>query len=155
MIERFPSRSSLGLLAVVLCGVTLGCGGSDGYRVSGKVTFMGKPVPSGKVYFMPDTAKGGTGAAGFADIRDGQFDTAIAGGRGAPSGPVIIALEGLDPSTPPDKQDPSGEITATMLFPRYELAADIPTSASTKDIDVPAEAAKGPPQPKASNIIVP
>jgi hypothetical protein len=154
-------RQSLPALLVrivpVLAGcLALGCGGDGTYRVSGKITFNGQPVPAGKIYFMPDGAKGNSGPTGFADIRDGSYDTAAAGGRGAPSGPVIIAVEGIDPSGPPPKADPSGEVTAKVLFPRYELTADLPKSASTKDIDVPASAAKGPTKPAGTKeIIVP
>jgi hypothetical protein len=98
-------------------------------------------VPAGKIYFMPDGAKGNKGATGFADVKDGQFDTNLKG-RGSPGGPVVIAIEGIDPSKPPPKAN--SEITATVLFPRYELEAELPTAASIKDIEVPESAAKGP-----------
>ena len=155
MSQRFSYGSRYIGLVAVLCALVMGCGKSDGYRVSGKVTFMGNPVPSGKIYFTPDGKKGATGAAGFADIRNGQYDTSADGGRGAPSGPVVIGLEGIDPSAKSDNADPSGEVTAKLLFARYEVAAEIPEQDSTKDIDVPAEAAKGPPQPAASNVVIP
>jgi hypothetical protein len=140
----------------VLCGgLALGCGGDGTNRVSGKVTFKGQPVPAGKIYFMPDGSKGNTGPTGYADIKDGVYDTSSPGGRGAPAGAVIIAIEGIDPSGPPAKADPSGEVTTRVLFPRYETAADLPASSSTKDIDVPAEAARGPKQKVGGDIIVP
>jgi hypothetical protein len=141
MLKRlFGSRGFTA--ALLLCG---GCG-SEGYRVSGKVTFKGAPVPAGKIYFMPDGTKGNNAGTGFADIKDGVYDTSKNNGRGAPAGPVIIAIEGLDPSKPPPKAD--SDVTATVLFPRYELAADMPSSSSTKDIEVPDSAAKGPPPAK-------
>jgi hypothetical protein len=144
-----------GILPVLLACLALGCGSNDGYRVSGTITFNGQPVPGGKIYFIPDGAKGNKGPTGFADIKNGSYDTSASGGKGAVAGPVIIAVEGLDPSAPPGKADPSGEITAKVLFPRYELEAELPTSSSTKDISVPAEAAKGPTQPKAAPLIIP
>jgi hypothetical protein len=125
------------------CLLALGCGGENVYRVSGKVTFQGKPVPAGKVYFIPDGSKGNTGPTGFADIKDGQYDTGATGGRNAPPGPVLIAVEGLDPAAAPDKKDKNEEATAKALFPRYQIAAVLPAEKSTKDIDVPADAAKG------------
>lgn len=156
MSQRFSYGRLLVGVVAVLCAFAVGCSKSEGYRVSGKVTFMGNPVPSGKIYFTPDSSKGATtGATGFADIRNGQYDTSAAGGRGAPAGPVVIALEGLDPSAKPDNPDPSGEVTAKMLFARYELSAEIPQQDSTKDIDVPAEAAQGPKPAAASNVIIP
>jgi hypothetical protein len=145
-----------GIVPVLMCCLVLGCGAGNTYRVSGKVTFKGQPVPSGKIYFFPDGSKNNTGPTGYANIKDGQYDTSDSGGRGAAGGPVIIAVEGIDPSGPPAKGDSSGEVTAKVLFARYEIAADLPKSASTKDIEVPEEAAKGPVQPKqAGGGIVP
>ncbi|HVL12026.1 MAG TPA: hypothetical protein VM529_05645 [Gemmata sp.] len=147
------------LAPALACLLLLGCGGEKIYRVSGKVTFKNQPVPAGKIYFMPDGSKGNTGPTGYADIKDGEYDTDAAGGRGAPSGPVIIAVEGTDPSAPPDKpkkgEEVSEESTVKLLFARYELKADLPAEASTKDIEVPAEAAKGPTQKKNPGEIVP
>jgi hypothetical protein len=137
---------------VVLACAALGCGGDGSTRVSGKVTFKGAAVPAGKVYFIP---KGGTGATGYADIKNGTYDTGSAGGRGAPSGPVTIAVEGFDP-TSKDAKEKSEDVTAKVLFARHEVAFDVPAGgATTKDIDVPAEAAKGPvaPKPPAGTIV--
>lgn len=138
MIRRF-SR----FLPVLLCLFAFGCGSKSVYRVSGKVTFQGKSVPSGKIYFIPDGSKGNTGPTGFADIKDGQYDTSASGGRDAPSGPVIIAVEGFDPASKPEKEK-SEDVSAKVLFSRYEFAAELPKEKSTKDIEVPADAAKGP-----------
>jgi len=145
-----------GALAVagLLIASGTGCDGQSTHRVSGKITFNGAPVPAGKIYFIPDGSKGNTGPTGYADIKNGTYDTS-AGGQGSVAGAVIIAVEGIDPSSPPPKADPSGEVTAKVLFPRYEIAADIPKSTSTKDIDVPAEAAKGPTQKKDPKLIIP
>lgn len=128
-----------------------GCGGDGTTRVSGKVTFKGAAVPAGKVYFMPKEG----GATGYADIKNGTYDTGSAGGRGAPSGPVTIAVEGFDPTTK-DAKEKSEDVTAKVLFARYEAAFTVPKGGSeTKDIDVPAEAAKGPvaPKPPAGTVV--
>lgn len=136
----------LPLVAAGLALLTLGCGGDQGYRVSGKVTFKGQPIPVGKIYFNPDGSKGNTGPSGYANIKDGQYDTSAEGGRGFVGGPVVISIEGFDPNTKGDKikGDTSGEVTIKSLFPRYEIAAELPKSSNTKDIDVPAEAANAP-----------
>ena len=153
MFRRTPSAALLArVLPALACLLLFGCGGEKIYRVSGKITFKGQPVPAGKIYFMPDGSKGNTGPTGYADIKNGEYDTSSTGGRGAPSGAVIIAVEGTDPSSPPDKpkkgEEVSAESTVKLLFARYETTADLPSSSSTKDIEVPAEAAKGPIQPK-------
>jgi hypothetical protein len=136
---------------VVLGGLAVGCGGDGNHRLSGKVTFKGQPVPAGKVYIMPDGAKGNTGPAGYANIKDGLYDTAAIGGKGTKGGPVKIAVEGIDP-TPPAGAGP--DVTSTVLFARYETTADLPDADSTKDIDVPAEAANGPPpRPENAGVV--
>ncbi|MBN9120162.1 MAG: hypothetical protein J0I06_13530 [Planctomycetes bacterium] len=144
------------LLPVFLCALCAGCGGGNVYRVSGKVTFQGKPVPAGKIYFIPDGSKGNTGPTGYADIKNGEYDTGAPGGSHAPAGPVIIAVEGQDPSAPLEKKDKTSEdVAVKVLFPRYEVPAELPKEKSTKDVEVPGEAAKGmtgPPR-KAGEVV--
>ena len=150
----FASRWSV-VCILLLGSCASGCGGgASGYRVSGTVNFNGKPVPAGKIYFRPDGSKNNTGATGYADIKDGHYDTSLPGGQGAPSAAVIIMVEGTDPNAAPDAKS-SPDVTVKLLFSGYEVPAELPEAASTKDIDVPAEAAKGPKQPKASNVVIP
>jgi hypothetical protein len=133
-------------LAALICCLSLGCGGT-GHRVSGKVTFQGQPVPAGKIYFTPDSSKGNSGPAGYAEIRNGEYDTSSSGGRGVTGGPVIVSIEGFDPSAKPekaDKEDKAGDVTAKQLFPKYEVAVELPKGSATKDFDVPASAANPP-----------
>lgn len=153
MFSRAPAASQLIPVAICLAGgLVIGCGGGGaGGRVSGKVTFKGQPVPSGKVYIEPDSSKGNQGQTGYADIKDGHYDTSAAGGQGAVSGPVIIAVEGIDPKPPPGADS---DVSATVLFPRYEKKVDLPAGASVQDIDVPAEAAN-PPQQPGRPIVIP
>lgn len=133
------------LPAFALAVAAMGCGGDGSSRISGKITFNGKPVPAGKIYFMPDGAKGNTGTTGYADIKDGAYDTSS--GVGAAKGAVIVAIEGVDPAQAGDKEkgDTSGEVTVKSLFPRWETTLDV-TGTMTKDFDVPADAGK--PRPK-------
>jgi hypothetical protein len=141
------------LPAVVLAVAATGCGGDGSYRVSGKVTFNGKPVPGGKIYFMPDGAKGNKGTTGYADIKDGAYDTSS--GVGAPKGAVVVAIEGVDPGQPGEKEkgvkDPGEESTVKSLFPRWETTLEV-TGGMTKDFDVPAEAGK--PKPRGETQFV-
>lgn len=155
------TRPLVGVVAVLaLCAV--GCGGGKTVRVSGKVTFGGKPVPSGKIYFMADGSKGNTGATGFADIVNGEYDTSADGGSGATPGPVKVVIDGFDPTASPDKPKKTGptedveQPTVKVLFAQYETAFEIPSSTTTKDFDVPASAAKGPKEPgKPAGFIQP
>jgi hypothetical protein len=124
-----------------------GCGGAKTARVSGKITFKGQPVPAGKIYFLPDTAKGGTGQPGFADIKDGQYDTAAPGGQAGVIGPVLVSITGVDPHKKPEKS-PNAEVTATLLFEKYETTADLAGGDVKLDFDVPESAAGPKPAPK-------
>jgi hypothetical protein len=126
-------------LLVLVVALAVGCGDGKTYRITGKVTFKGQPVAAGKVYFSPDGSKGNTRPSGFAEVRNGEYDTDAAGGRGYGGGPTVIAVEGFDPKLKGKKDDPSGESTAGALFPRYEFSVDLPREPQTKDIVVPDE----------------
>src|SRR5204862_378695 len=82
-LARWAIVGVLGLAAV-------GCGESR-VEVSGEVTFDGKPVPAGRIYFNPDFTKGNDGPQGYADIKDGKFDTRNKG-KGACGGPTIAVI---------------------------------------------------------------
>jgi len=130
------------LLASAFWFGSVGCGGGPTlYRVSGKATFAGNPIPVGKIYFMPDGAKENTGAPGFAEIRDGKYDTSASGGQGVGGGPMIVKIEGNNGAGSTDDNN-----VAQPLFPPYETTADLPKSSTTKDFDVPADAAKAKPE---------
>ncbi len=154
MTRAFSLRPARLLPLLIVLGFTAGCGDST-TRLSGKVTFNGKPVPAGKIYFIPDGAKGNKGATGYANIVDGTYDTSATGGRGSAPGAVVVAIEGNDPTATnkPAKGDTSGETTVKSLFPRYETTLDVSGSA-TKDFDVPADAAKAKTE-KGPAIVVP
>lgn len=137
-------RLTAGLLAVGVVWAA-GCGGGPKtYRVSGTVTFNGQPVPMGKIYFDPDTAAGGSGPSGFADIVDGKFDTSAANGKGVAGGPTVVRIQG-------HKKESADAISGygPPLFAEHTVKADLPREAATKDFDVPVSAAKGLPKKTA------
>ena len=126
---------------IALCGITMGiagCGGPGGparYQVSGKVTFGGKPVPYGTIFFTPDTSKGNKGPQGVAQIKDGKYDTAV-DGKGPVGGPVVVKIIGYE-TLSTDEENPS-----KPLFQDWTTNVDIPENASTQDFEVPADAAE-------------
>jgi hypothetical protein len=147
------TKSTIATAALfLLASLAVGCGGGTGNRLSGKITFNGQPVPAGKIYIVPDTSKGNKGEAGYADIVNGTYDTSAEGGKGGVTGAVIIKIEGIDPKPPPGAEP---DVTSTVLFSGYEEKADLPAAASEKNIDVPAEAAKGPTAPAAGSTVIP
>jgi hypothetical protein len=118
-------------LLLALAAVITGCSSGPTneptrYRVSGTVTFDGKPVPYGDVVFTPDSAKKNTGPQGIAKIRDGKFDTSLEKGKGAGGGPTLVKVTGL-----------TGEGGQPLC--EYELKVDLPKQDSTQELVVPAE----------------
>lgn len=106
-----------------------GCGpeGEKLYRVSGKVTFEGKPVGKGIISFDPQ----GEGPQGFANILDGAYDTADKG-VGVRGGAYSVRVNGFDGRSVPERDMPFGQ----ALFPEYMGTAELPSADSTYDLDV-------------------
>lgn len=125
---------SLAVLAGVGLTLLAGCGdeGPPRYRLSGKATYGGQPIPAGSVTLVPDTTQGNSGPAGSITINAGVYDSEL-DGVGHVGGPHVIRITALDGNVSEDM--PRG----TPLFPDYELTADLPAEDSTKDIDVPLD----------------
>jgi hypothetical protein len=125
---------SFGPAAALLAGMALvaGCGSEERlYDVSGTITFDGRPIPKGLVFFDPDPSKGTPGTQGFATIENGRFDTAAGGGgRGIRGGAYLIRISGFDGKEAPEA--PFGQ----TLFPEHELTAELPAQDQTFDYDV-------------------
>lgn len=124
------------LICCLVLPFCLGCGGSAPtgparFDLSGKVTFDGKPVPSGRIDFEPDSEQQNSGPAGFAEIKNGSFSTS-GSGKGTVGGPHIVRIQGFDGAGAERKP----------LFQEYSLKESLPKSASTKDFSVPASAAE-------------
>jgi hypothetical protein len=147
LVAQLARILSLGTLSILL-----GCG-EGGNHVTGNVLFQGKPVPVGKIFFYPDSSKGNSGAPGWAEIKDGRYNTAAEGGSPVASGAMRVVIEGIDPNPPANAESP--DVTTTVLFSGYETTVDLSQGNTTKDFDVPAEAAKGPAAPKVAPTIVP
>jgi hypothetical protein len=125
------------LPAVSFCAVALAVSACSGkpsrYDVSGTVTFKGQPVRAGLIVINPDLSKGNDGPQGFAEIRDGRFDTRTLA-KGAPSGPVVLMIDGFDGAAQPEA--PYGK----PLFVGYKVSVELPQGSSEQTIDVPASA---------------
>jgi hypothetical protein len=132
-------------IGAVFCVFAAGCvfisgcgsGGPATYHVNGTVTFNGKPVPAGRIDFLPDFSKKNDGPQGFADIHDGTFDTRK-GGQGHAGGAIIVKIEGFDGKS----EKPKG--VGNPLFSAYEKPMELPNSDSVQSFDVPAGASKAP-----------
>lgn len=86
----------LGALLVAVA-LIVGCGGEEltRHRLSGTVTYHGKPVPTGAIFFEPDASQGNSGAPSYAEIKEGKFDTSV-DGLGFIGGPHVVTIEAFD-----------------------------------------------------------
>ena len=94
-------------------------------------------MPAGRIDFLPDTARGGDGPAGFAAITAGRFDTR-AGGRGVAAGPYLALVRGTDGKPGPvDGEETGRPLFPTFTFPfaaepKATLRIDVPTTEDRK-----------------------
>jgi hypothetical protein len=129
----FKAAIVFGLSALAGCSQS----GPQRYRVQGKVTFAGKPVPAGTIVFEPDATQGNDGPQGIAPIEKGIFDTAFKGGRPTVGGLHHVTILGCD-GTNISEVSPQGK----NLFEPYFTTADLPRKAGNVDFDVPASATR-------------
>lgn len=132
-------RTCLILMGLLLSFEGSGCGkgASDGpqrYQISGHVNFDGKPLPFGTITFEPDASKGNQGPQGFANIRDGIFDTSGEDGKGGTSGEMIISIIGTTHETVTEGSP------GRFLFQEYRIEKTFPKDSYTFDVDIPREA---------------
>jgi hypothetical protein len=110
--------------------VLTGCGGN--YQVSGKVTYKGKPVPVGSVYFMPD--EGRKGRSANAPIKDGKYSTPP--GEGVAGGTMVMQVVGFD-GKPFKTQEGDVAASGKRMFPAYVTKVNLPYRDNVLDIEVP------------------
>lgn len=128
-------------LAMVSAG---GCrGGTDPaarVQLSGTAEYDGKPIPAGRIEFLPDVSKGNSGPAGYAEIVNGRYDTARQG-KGAVAGPQIAVITGY--SKAPQQQTLSDEELAAqpagndVLFHDYQIPIEVKNGTTTQDFKIP------------------
>lgn len=124
--------NAIRLMLLVLFIHTLACNrsGTPRYDLSGNVTFEDQPVPSGAISFDP--VEGGIGG-GFAEIRDGRFDTAT-DGRGHLGGEHRVRISGNTGQLIGDDPDLT---TLDELFPPYETTVELPIRSTSMDFEIP------------------
>ena len=138
-MERFGRQLSavmIGCTAILCLGSGCSAEKFPRYRISGKATWAGQPIPAGLIYFEPDFSQGNKGPAGRATIKDGVYDTAAAG-KGVVRGPHRVRVDGFDPAR--SKSD-DGIVQTTPLFETYETTLDLPAAPSEFNVDVPVSA---------------
>ncbi len=119
------------LVALVLL-VLVGCNDMDGprrYRLSGSVTYDGKPVPAGIISLEPDTSLGNSGPGTLVEFTNGRYRTTR--GKGTVGGPHLVRIVGHDGKA--ISEMPLGR----CLFQEYRLQVDLPRHDAAYDFDVP------------------
>ncbi|CAN5484440.1 hypothetical protein BH11PLA2_BH11PLA2_34090 [soil metagenome] len=123
---------------VLILLAAAGCSGKSEsrLRLSGEAVCDGQPIVFGDVVLTPDGAKGNSGPQGFAQIRNGRYDTTASGGKGYAGGPTVLRVTGFTAE-------------GGKLICEHEYKADMPTGDSEFKIEVPPLAGK----PKATKEI--
>tara|TARA_R110002095_G_scaffold151355_1_gene130896 strand:- start:3500 stop:3943 length:444 start_codon:yes stop_codon:yes gene_type:complete len=99
------------------------------YTVSGLMTYDGKPVPAGLVFFEPDSRQGNSGPGGVAEILDGHYQTKP--NKGIVGGPHIVRVIGYMKPHLAKQPEPD------LMFSEQRLLIDFPIEDNvSKDIDV-------------------
>jgi hypothetical protein len=123
-------------IGAMLLGALLaaqGCSKSriERHRLSGRVTFQGKPVPAGLIIFEPDVRQGNRGPQGYAEILDGRYQTDKFG-KGAMTGALVVKISAYP------AEGGSGENPGRPLFAPYETSVNVAQDTTTLDFDVPS-----------------
>ncbi len=132
-----PSRDAFLMFALVMTLAGCGTRGPERFQLTGKVTFDGRPVPSGLIRFEADATQGNSGPVGYATIKDGRYTTAEQGSKGALKGPLVAIMTG-GPASNPQVEFPEMWFTdytaKIMLEPHGRM--------TTFDFDVPRDKKK-------------
>jgi hypothetical protein len=116
--------------AFVAAAVAAGCSAEEKlYDVSGTITYQGKVIPKGLIFFDPEA--GTPGNQGFANIENGKYDTAAPGqGKGIRGGKYAVRISAFDGNVAPESPFGKG------LFPEHQFTKDFPAQNQTFDYDV-------------------
>jgi hypothetical protein len=134
-------------MAAAVVGTALGCGGSDGpemAKVTGTVTYNGKPVTKGTISFQPTDPANGAPANGV--IEDGSYRLQTTEpGDGARLGDYQVGIRSVEgePDVPLDYIPKKKPAPPKSLIPqKYEnpaasgLTAKVESGSNTLDFDL-------------------
>ena len=109
------------------------------FPVAGTVTYDGRPVPRGSVWFAPTAAVGTIAAADFAVIENGSYRTPPDTSPG--KGLYKVRIIGRD-GTPPTEKDrgemmPGQKFLGQPVFPEYSTTMELTGGNDRLDLVVP------------------
>jgi hypothetical protein len=123
-------RSFAVAAAVVALAGLSGCGDEKLQDVTGTITYDGRPLPAGVVWFDPEPNHPGKPPQGYAYIKDGRFNTAEQG-RGVKAGAYLVRVEGFDGK--PGNELPMGK----PLFTDFQEKREMPKGPVDLEIRIP------------------
>ncbi|CAN5577931.1 hypothetical protein BH11PLA2_BH11PLA2_49320 [soil metagenome] len=123
-------KTAFGLMALAFLVTGCGDGSPKVYTVKGAVTYNGKPLPKGVIYFNPDPRKGNDGPQGHALIIDGQYTTEGPMGKGVVGGSFVVRIEGFDGK--PGSELPMGK----PIFTDYTETRDFAAAAQEQNFEI-------------------
>ncbi|UUO04932.1 hypothetical protein M4951_16250 [Blastopirellula sp. J2-11] len=147
-MNRFRQSLPFALLSLLLASISLGCGAGSGgpetFPLTGTVTYQNKPVPAGRIDLLPDPSQGNAGPAGYAEIKDGAYDTSRSG-RGTVGGAYVAVITGSSSAETPqvlgDEELLSQSQPSSELFRDVRISINLPKEASKQDFQIPVQAA--------------
>lgn len=112
-----PQQIAILFLLPIVCGCGPRCT-IPLAKVSGSVTYKGKPLDHGRVVFTPEG--GGSGVPAVGGIRkDGTFEMSVAGGhQGAPLGKFVVTVICYE-KRPPEHDRDMAYRPQSVLPPKY------------------------------------
>jgi hypothetical protein len=99
------------------------------------VSYDGKPLPVGTIYFDPDRSQGNDGARRSGKIKDGAYQTDSV--ANAPTGAVIVHIIGFDGKPLPGKEGILSPYGTPLCYP-HEERIELKPGVTTYDFAIPA-----------------
>jgi len=127
-------KCTLAIMLGGLVGCSSGSNELDRYALSGDVTFQGEPVRNGTITLEPDSAKGNTGPASVATIKDGKYQ--IEQIRGIVGGAYVARLTGYGDTVKNSGPDPD---FGPPLFDEYEVRVELPAENAAHSFEITPE----------------
>jgi hypothetical protein len=130
--------AALALVVIAVGASIVGCGHDDHgtYRVDGRVTWKGQPVPNGLIRFEPDASAGNKGPGAIAPIEQGRYATAR--GKGVVGGRYQVILSGYDGVPFESPGEGFLNTVGKPLFVNRVEEVDFPREPCTRDFDLTA-----------------
>jgi hypothetical protein len=133
-MRLLPRPDELSRIVSLALVALAGCGGEslDRYPLTGTVTYDGKPVESGVIFFEPKASAGKLAPTVYLSIEDGKLD---AENEGPVKGTYHVIVRGYDKSK--ERVDDDGITITPQLFPDYEFDVEIPPPDNVLNVEVP------------------